>query len=295
MAGKYNLPNPDEADVDNDGFVTELDAYKLQKFLLGYSVTIKPDDTSGSSTSLLNTTMNYRRYSASTGSLIETYTVNAAENLPNSTGRSIIGIDERYRDYSHSGICKIETTTGTGTGFVASDNTILTAGHVVNGSRIISIEFFDSNGNVTLTPTALNYSIPTNYLFYDNADYALIVVNNDLSDYNNFGLGFALNRAINEEADVSVTGFSKNKSNNLIYESTGIGKLKNSTNGNNELKYDCDTDHGTSGGPIYSKLFYEGEYYYIVVGIHTDGTGDIYAYNSGVRMCPNILNLIRAN
>ncbi len=175
---------------------------------------------------------------------------------------------------------------------MVSENGILTAGHVVYGKKISSITFYDNNGVVEYTPSAVDYSIPSDYCGASPTDYALITVSDlcDLSDYNVFGHGYALDRAIIEEADISVTGFPTD----LTYESTGEGRLKNSTSGYIEMKYTSDTYSGSSGSPIYTDLVYNGEHYYIVIGIHTSGKGD-YQYNSGVRMCPNIWHLVKFN
>lgn len=296
LIGVYDVVDPDMADFDNDGLVTEVDTYKLQRFLLQLPVSINYDDTTGSSTVLNNTTKQYKKYNASTGVLLETYTVNALTTIDESSNRSIIGDDdERDPDYSHAGICKITNTDGSsGTGFVVSNNGILTAGHVICNKKISTIKFYNNNGAVEYTASAVNYSLPSDYASSSPTDYALITVNSNLSAYNVFGRGYALDRAISEEADVYVTGFSGD----LGYESTGPGELKNSTSGFNELKHSCDTNPGASGAPIYADVVYNGIHYYVVIGIHTSGTynGVIqHQYNSGVRMCPNIWNLVRSN
>ncbi len=296
LAGNRNISDPSVADFDNDGFISEVDVYMLREDLLGYTVNVNPEYTS-SSTVLRNTTMRYNRYNATSGSLLETYTVSAVPSVTDTSSRSIIGVDTRYPDYSHTGICEITTTDGeVGTGFVASDDTILTAGHVLKNKRIARIKFYNSSNNVVFTANAQNYSIPTNYVEGTYTDYALISVSNDLSAYNVFGFGYALSRAVSVQANVSVTGFIDNETHN---EYTGTGRLQ-SASGRNELKYTCDTVDATSGAPIYTDIVYEGHHYYTVIGIHTSGrvVGNIenyYAYNSGVRMCPNIRNLIRVN
>ena len=74
---------------------------------------------------------------------------------------------------------------------------------------------------------------------------------------------------------------------------TGKGRLL-SLGDDTLLFHDCDDLPGFSGGPIYSDLIFEGKHYYTVVGINTfyNKQGK---YNGGVRMCPNIINLVRSN
>ncbi|MCM1358566.1 MAG: hypothetical protein NC205_08210, partial [Prevotella sp.] len=78
----------------------------------------------------------------------------------------------------------------------------------------------------------------------------------------------------------------------------GIARL-DSTSDNYRLHYTCDTVPGVSGAPIYADIIFEGEHYYTVVGIHTNGDPakepQNRKYNLGVRICPNITNLIRNN
>ena len=300
LVGRYNIANPDVADFNNDGFVSDADAIGIQYLGIGVKKDINADYTSSKTTQLNNFNVDYYRYNATTGKQTGKYTVEAAPTIGSPAGKSQIGNDDRVEDYSHSAICLIETKNGVlGTGFVASDNSILTAGHCLkNSGGIKSITFYDSNGNKkSFKPTLVDYSIPVNYMNNGNSnfDYALIKVSDDLSDYNNFKFGYALQYAIDTQATVYVTGCQGDK--DLTME-RGVGKL-DSTSNTDRLYYTCDTSSGVSGSPIYADLIFEGKHYYTVVGIHTNGDPaekpEDRVHNSGVRMCPNITNLIRNN
>ena len=311
LKGIRNISNPEVADFNNDGFVSNADASDLQDFLIEIDKPKNSNYTPSKSTSLLNTDVDYYRYDAMTGKQIgETwYTV---ESVPDIKGRSqtedehgIIGKDERIKDYTHSAICAIEVTDINthkgyiGTGFVASDNSILTAAHVLEGRKIDSIIFFDSDGNrKTFHPNVIDYSIPVSYQSCTDTDYSLITVSDDLSDYNNLDFGYALQGAIDKQEDVYVTGWqlvSNNKpysKNNTLEMRTGKGRFLNLLGNDAILYYDGDAIGGSSGGPVYTDLIFENEHYYTVVGINS-GLG--YTYNCGARMCPNIMNLIQFN
>ncbi|MDE5556283.1 MAG: trypsin-like peptidase domain-containing protein [Ruminococcus sp.] len=301
LVGAYNIANPDVADFNNDGFVSEADATGIQYLGIGVQKPINADYTPSKKTQLNNFNVDYYRYNATTGKQIgNKYTVEAAPTIGSVSSQSQIGNDDRVKDYSQSAICLIETKNGAcGTGFVASDNSILTAGHCLkNSGGIKSITFYDSNGNKkSFKPTLVDYSIPVNYMDNENSnfDYALITVSDDLSDYNNLKFGYALQYAIDTQATVYVTGCQGDK--NLTME-VGVGRL-DSTSNTARLYYTCDTSPGVSGAPIYADLIFEGKHYYTVVGIHTNGDPaekpEDRKYNRGVRMCPNITNLIRNN
>lgn len=302
IKGIRNIPNLEVADFNNDGFISNADARSIENYGIHIKDPINSNYTPSKSTSLLNTDVDYYRYNATTGKKIgEAYTVKAAKDIK-SKDNGLIGNDERVKDYSHSAICRIKTSNSTNgaTGFVVSNNCILTAAHVVRGQKIESITFYDKDGNETLNANAIDYSVPTNFI-PRVTDYALITVSDDLSSYNNLDIGYALQYALDTQADVYVTGYQplyqqndeKNKDKYNPYEMrTGKGRLDTNNTTRSTLHYTCDILPGASGGPIYADLIFGENHYYTVVGIQTNFYVDT---NCGVRMCPNITNLIQFN
>ena len=168
-----------------------------------------------------------------------------------------------------------------------------------SGSKVTEINFFNSDGTPGLSITdAVEVHVPTlyvngSYSDYNPYDYALIKVNEDLSDYAIFNLGIMNDNFINKQTAVSVTGFPKKVNNqevhNVMY--TGTGFIRQSDD--NELYYDIDTFGGNSGGPIYITSTFQGKAYYTVIGIHA--YGDANSYNGGARITTNLLQFYKNN
>lgn len=307
VGGSSDVFSPEVADFDNDGFVTNVDATRLQEELAGKKPPLNPDYTPSIPTNLTNSTMPYTKYSASTGDNKGNYVVPAAELIFGVSTRSIIGTDDLATGDYHKGLCKIKTALPNGTdvreftGFVSSDDTIMTAAQALSGRKIVSIQFFNSSGNIILNANATDYSIPRQYNGSEGSylDYAVINVSNDLSNYKTFEMGYALNWASESEASVSVAGFIEESSigktgKKPTIDYTGSGNLKNSSD-QQLLNYNCDTDYGMVGAPIFKDVVHNGSHHYVVVGINTSDGNDKNTNNSGVRICPNITNLVRNN
>lgn len=299
VGGHSDVDSPELADFDHDGFVTKVDATRLQEWLLNQNnYVVNPPYTSGP-TDLRNSNVGYFVYNATTGVQIDTQTVEQAADPSEASPRSIIGTDDLYTGDYHKGLCKIKTSKVDGTdvkeytGFVSSDDTIMTAAQALYKRKIVSIQFFNSSGNVILNANATDFRIHKKYkdaegTFYD---YALINVSNDLSEYKTFEMGYALDWAIESEANVSISGFKKDS----ITSYTGDGRIKNSGTAKNELMYSCDAVDGMVGAPIFRDVVHNGSHHYVVVGINTSDNSDNNSNNSGVRICPNITNLVRNN
>lgn len=259
-----------------------------------------------------NTSRTYNIYNATTGAYIDRYTLNALDTENNTSTYSLVGNDDRVVDFTKSGVVKLMTSNYyLGTGFVVSKNIIATAAHCVKNKTISSIRLFDTNGNVSKTVTPVEVHIPKTYVDSNNTnyDYALITVNDDLSDYAIFDLGVALDSAISNHLSVSVTGFpsylNDNSSEivndytqNSMYTGTGVLNFSTIYNNNNyKLYYTADSSGGNSGGPAYITISKYGKVYYTVVAIHTNGFNESSSeqLNSGTRMTTDLLHFYMHN
>lgn len=223
-----------------------------------------------------NTDVNYRLTMASSGmtanDLIDTHYVFGDDTRTKAVEESVVYFD--IRDPLKPNIWS------SGTGFIIGDNMIITAAHCVYARETISngvvssparwyndkIYLTDSTGAVdeSKTFTVLEAHIPQDYIDRISTienDYALLVVDGDLSEYYHFSLGIPYdiyNNSNFENYMVYVTGFpvygpQEKFNENPIQMYTGTGHIKKS--GVNEVLFcfDADMTGGTSGGPVYVK------------------------------------------
>lgn len=266
--------------------------------------------TYSSNTSAANTACSYTVFSPVTGNYIRGYTLNPLPVVNNS--RYVFGTDEREIDWSKSGVVKIITSGGRGTGFIINEDTIVTAAHCVydrenqKGFSITDIKLFDSSGNETLNATPVEVHVPNMFMlnntnpdkYYPIADYAMIRVDEDLSSYACFNLGVALDSAVNSHSTVTVTGFpgevnGQRVNNNVLHNMyTGVGVLTElDENGN--LKYTTDSSAGNSGGPVYIEET-RGEYSFnTVIAIHVCGADS--DENAGTTITTDLLHFYLGN
>lgn len=270
-------------------------------------------------------TRRYRVYDANTAAYKRTYTL-TTEPRSNISTYTVFGVDTREIDWTKSGVVKIKSTKGSGTGFVVDKHVIATAAHmfVSSGSlekhKVISIYLFDasdsSENNIkpTLSATPVEYHIPAEFEAKNNEyyndytgkysttqDYALITVKEDLSQYMCFGMANPLNTIVNNNRQnssgkIMLTGFpgqvtgldDANHSKNGAY--TGYGSI--SAIDNEYLYHTIDASPGNSGGPIYLREDVGNRTYYTVIGIFVGYTSEI---NIGIRMTPDILKFYGVN
>lgn len=248
-----------------------------------------------------NCIMIYKVYDAATASYISSYQLTPSPRVDNS--RSVILPDERVVDFTKSGVVKIMGSTDyIGSGFVVDAHTIATSAHCAYNKQISGIRIFNSNGNIALTATPVQCHIPNLYVQTQgsNYDYALITVEEDLSDYACFNLGVAMGNFLTSSKSVCVTGFPRKvndvtvngivqtEDRNNMY--TGVGTVT----GGNEcvLNYNVDISEGNSGGPVYTSTSYNGNVYYTVIAIHT---ADLSANNYGTRINTNLMHFYKNN
>ncbi len=270
-------------------------------------LTVFVPNMTASASNYVNSSVQYNVYSGS-GQFLGSYLLNKAETISSTTQTtSIIGTDDREEDYSKPGVVQVTTDLGNGyiglgTGFVVSDHVIATAAYVVydrdddGALKISSINFVDKSGETIQKISDVNeYHIPTNYVYANdddaiNYDYALIYVDEDLSDYTCFNLGFMLE---GYNGEVSVTGFqgSDNADTGAKLSgkpATATGNVVSMTD--YRCTYNADTTPGVSGAPVYvTTKSYNGAISYSVIAIHT------HSGNSGVRITTNILQFYNDN
>lgn len=200
------------------------------------------------------------------------------------------GGDNRYRS-GNTGIVQIMSGDETcGTGFIIGDHTIATAAHcvyrttgqtqyIISDPSIITYtdegtpETITKNGQeiyneLKVTEIHIPYKyheelqIPRELTYSAYTDYALLTVEEDLSDYVHFELGIPYGMNSNEfnQIELYTTGIPKfinGNRNFLVYTAKGAEHpYKDSTA--KQIYHTCDLTDGQSGSPIYTAT----EYYY---------------------------------
>ncbi len=278
-----------------------------------------------------NTARSYKIFKASTAEELGTYSLTVPYG-EQPTPKSAIGYDERYIDWSKSGVVKICGYDGDsnkrkslGTGFVVGKHAIATAAHVVSKygtgrytpDRISCVKLFNADGTVAKTLLASNkdtnmtYHVPAEFyndIWSYTRDYAVITVSEDLSKYQCFDLGYVQDSLIkSNSASVSVTGFPSEVRGEIVntYSRhnmyTGQGILINQEQYGNDISngliyYTVDTSGGNSGSPVYITETVRGKTFYTVIGMLNTGDGmPLYRYNCGVRFDSDILKFYKGN
>lgn len=287
-------------------------------------------------TNAARSTRSYTKFDAHTKSKITStynnpnpYYIYTSSTSNNS--RTVIGFDSREIDNSKSGVVKlIGSSSGTylGTGFVVNDHVIATAAHCVisNPNTIETINgvfLFNEYGGLLESVTPVEVHVPTEYINCINTpnvpyekyhwafDYALITVEEDLSEYANFNLAVSLDSfypSTNVNGpELKITGFpqyisgSEDNTNSCHNKYTGSGFAKYYTNlsSYNEFKtlvyYDVDASSGNSGSPVYYDEIFKGNTYHSVIAIHTAGEYWASGTNSGVRITEDLISFYLDN
>ena len=326
LAGRFNPTNIKSFDFDGNGIISKMDADKVQNYTLWLLNDDNLPDPSTETVDAVTTTRTYLRHycNSSDPRSYGSYAlrVEPFDNTvqPESDGnpqqRSIIGDNDMIRDYDTA---VVNLSSLGGSGFIVGKHVIATAAHCVyNGNRFydqdeLQIRLCDSQNNVKyISPKYVD--IPREYYrdrYSRPNDYALIYVEEDLSQYGMLKMGVALDEYVDKNGGVIVSGFPSNKGypDNYKNQPTGIrfkAKGKIVTGSEIELPgvlvYDADTYGGDSGGPVYAEegftvtsgnetINYD---YKTVIGIHTDGY-EVFGVNSGVRITPDILNFYYDN
>lgn len=315
LAGNHCPTNPDAYDTDRNGIISAMDAKCVEMYL----AQIWNGNGTGSSSSVedSNTYRSYSVYDAANGNFMRNYTLSPLESKNNTRG--IIGTDDRVIDWTKSGTVKLMTSSNyAGTGFVVGSHTIATAAHCVynysssKGKSLTEILLFDSNGNISLHATPVEMHVPNIYINLlsstsgtNQYDYALITVEEDLSDYACYNLGSTMDSIFTNNQAISVTGFPQqiNKgstnvqnvndhTNHYMYTGTGSILNKHPFGNYEQLFYDVDVTEGKSGGPVYATESRNGNTYFTVLAINA-AVG--YEWNIGTRINTDIIHFYKNN
>lgn len=224
--------------------------------------------------------------------------------LTSHTPLSIIGEDDREPlDFPNEVVGKLEITAPNGkkyegTAFLVAEDLILTAGHCLYdykmggfATKMVFKAGLNYDGTYIASANATGSYLPLPWKEKRDSDWDWAILRLDKPigatvgyeicrvDDNPFGkpceiVGYGVNY---EPDTVQLTGFG----NILKYSQY-------------RLYYDADTSGGMSGSPIYV-VYGHGDYGadIAVSGIHTNGTGEFETRNSGVRITPSLLTVLK--
>ena len=328
LAGKIELVDYTKADTNADCLVDIVDS-KILRMRLAEQISALPYTRYGGGSQYanvgaqsVNESEGYTVFNAKTGNYMSSYTLDANPIKDNT--REVLGKDDRYRDDSLPGVVAIIVNGQVGTGFVVDAHTIATAAHCVyalgneshenSKMKVEKIVILDRKGNVEKEITDM-YAAHVPDKFIDKSsrdtrvyDYALITVEEDLSEYACFDLGLATDGMMSDSQKLYSTGFPSKLGNNKNVQKrfTGEGFMKPNINlpfPERRICYDIDSTGGNSGGPVYVKNTIGTTTYYTVVGINAysidaDNNGSYYDdndLNSGTRITTELLHFYKNN
>ncbi len=283
LAGMYNPSSVKSFDFDGNGIISAMDSMKIQHYLVGNIDESKLPAPVGKDSNPTATTRTYMRHDCSSdpASYSEySLTVDPYDNTVSNTGIStynypgIMGDNDMVKDDDTAVVLMSAYNDGEimgeGSAFIVNDHIIATAAHCIydyeNDTFYKSyyVELKDSN-NITKRVKAKYVDICKDFSTCGNKynnnhikyDYALMYVEEDLSEYGAFQMGVALNSYAYEHGEVTVSGFpipiyypDEYKDAPLHIQLKSSGNLTRSNNTN--VFYDADVGTGHSGGPVYA-------------------------------------------
>ena len=302
--------------------VTEL-SYSASFYSKRYSTTVSFPAITGTTLdpdASLTAGRTYRRYSYVTNSQLSNYTLYPNTDPINTSGGNYPDtiIDGESRTYSYGDdnkaivalTSKYPGVNGFGTGFIVGNHAIATAAHCVckktpnNSISNVSITFpydidiLTHNWNGTTTGVQLSpveVHIPNNYCQDSSEnyyDYALIIVEEDLSNYPQFSVTSCYNRTAEQYSSIPIIAngcpgqlpgtTEPNSGRRLYYDE---GRILDATE-QRCIDFSMDISSGQSGCPFYTitKSYSDSDddpsYSYSALGITTHGAQ---ASNFGVR------------
>lgn len=320
LLGKYQVNELQftAMDVNQDGAVTTTDSLIIQYIESGSinPVTVRkelyalPDQSERSY---------YRHLCSSSDATSKVpYTIKAPKYL---TADSVLEYEEEVspmseiRDQDNTNVVQLDLNGNIGSGFIVGSHIIATAAHCVynNGKFIdnIKVNIYNKNGavnasNLIHTSTAKELHIPRKYVYpgtdaSENFDYALIYVEDDLSEYGVWSMGVLSDNFMNSGRPLTTSGFTILNNEYARYYSEG-SVISPADWGSSEehnlpiyrLHAESQSYGGKSGGVTYYKSDYDDVIAKSAVGVNTGAPPDT-NYSWAVRMNPNLIWFYKQN
>lgn len=242
----------------------------------------------------------YLKYTYATGQTTE-YTLPSIPEvaLTNYSAMALSDDDPREDASLDSTLVRVIAGGYTCTGFIIGDHEIMTAGHAVNldgkflTPMCIRIPDENASSNSYIEVTAIAAHMPKLHLTTSGYDYAIITVEEDLSQYGKALLGMPTDSAINNHMNIHCLG----------YTDAGVLKISHGTINSKAEDHRgiiCDViaRGGTSGGPLYIETDYGNadgtnmQTYKTVIGVISSASGII---ASGPMISPRVLQFAYNN
>ena len=308
--GSGNNSTTERLDVDSNGVIDDNDLDLVKKILMG---TVSSHSVTYTNSISVPAQSNRKYYTFSTsGTRKGSYTLSPVSAVPSGSPRTLFNNpDTRKLESGFYGVIKIRRRNESYgfTGFVVDDHTILTCAHGLysGGTNGLDLTYYDfsfyneeDHIDTFMQLTPIEYHIPAGYINNVNSsirekyDYALITVQDNLSQFVNFYLGVPESNILSKNYDAYITGIPSNANGEVSgRKATSFDKLLLMDNYN--FQYDIDTSGGQSGSPIYIKNSNNTN---TVIGIHTYGTDCGFnhtTHNHGTRITTDILHFVYNN
>lgn len=325
LFGRCDITRYGAADLDHDKAITMADLSRLSKYLGGLmTLPSASNDIAMSNMESRSYVMhNYKTNATST------YTLDADVDISSENGISTYAdnVDDRVIATDTS---VVQVTSG-GTGFIVGDHVIATAAHCVFNSQ--TGKFLNNlkivvrgrpNAGVSqelCTCQIVEAHVPRSYYTGSNIsetdkndsryDYALLYVEEDLSEYGIFNLGLPSDEFMDSQTTVTTIGYpgdtasNPHAGNKLLYKSDGavlnISRY-NASLFDHQIATSSYVSGGNSGGPIYMTINFGSDEFHTVVGISTsvgymtrNNDDDFVKTTFGVRVTPSLLEFYNNN
>ncbi len=228
------------------------------------------------------------------------------------------------RDRENTNVVQIKFNGGGGSGFIVGSHIIATAAHCVydkSNNRFVNnvkINIYDKEGEVNAshlvhTSSAKELHVPQEYvnLSYgneDNYDYALIYVEDDLSEYGIWSMGIPTDEFMNSGKQLTTSGFRSFSADSELNKTYPYARYYDENTvvpyssdwGHNKLEYRITSKSlsypGKSGGILYYKSDYNSTLAKSALGVVTGAAnpttgGDTWA----TRITPTLLQFYKQN